>query len=415
MSKSKLIRTVDNQIYFVIFLTLLWTQSILLEYFRGLLLNLPFTSAIAGMIVPLIMIIFFVLSLGTMVEQFKGVDITFTSACLVVYSAHYLLFPNSRYYYDRSAMDFMFATLPFYFVGIALNGEYQTRILNLFYKASVLTVYAFIFYRLFVSGMDSQTLRHGDMSSAYNLLPHVCLICAFLMRKPCASRAIPFALGFLMVLLCGSRGPVLCILVFTAVMFFLNVSLKNPKLWISLILLAAVAIIFGNLIEILIEFARDLASDLGLSTRVLDKYQSGTFAVSDGRVDIRERVMAALAEEPILGLGIYGDRHVAGGQYAHNVFVEILANYGYLIGAIFLICLAVLLLRALRFVHKKKESDSLLILLLLLGCNLKLFVSGTYIAEPFFFFLIGYAASLVRRKRYLEAEQLRSKRIAPRR
>ena len=198
-------------------------------------------------------------------------------------------------------------------------------------------------------------------------------------------------------------------------MFFLNVSLKNPKLWVALILLAAVAIIFGNLIEILIEFARDLASDLGLSTRVLDKYQSGTFAVSDGRVDIREKVMAALAEEPILGLGIYGDRHVAGGQYAHNVFVEILAHYGYLIGAIFLICLAVLLLRALRFVHKKKESDSLLILLLLLGCNLKLFVSGTYIAEPFFFLLIGYAASLVRRKRYLEAKQLRSKRIAPRR
>ena len=136
MSKSKLIRTVDNQIYFVIFLVLLWTRDILLEYFRGLLLNLPFTSAIAGLIVPLIMVIFFVLSLGTMTERLKGVDITFISACLVVYCAHYLLFPDSRYYYERNGTAFLFAALPFYFVGIAINDDdYQTRILELFYKA----------------------------------------------------------------------------------------------------------------------------------------------------------------------------------------------------------------------------------------------------------------------------------------
>ncbi len=414
MSKSKLIRTVDNRIYFVIFLTLLWSRNILLEYFRGLLLNLPFTSAIAGLIVPLVMVIFFVLSLGTMTERLKGVDITFIAACLVVYCAHYLLFPDSRYYYDRNGTEFVFAALPFYFVGVALNDDHQTSILELFYKTSVITIYAFIFYRLFVSAMDSRTLRSGDMNSAYNLLPHVCLVCAFLMRKPCVKRAIPFALGCLMLLLCGSRGPVLCIFVFTTVMFFMNISLKNPKLWIALMLLAAAAVAFGDLIEILIEYTRDIADIFGLSTRVLDKYEVGDFTVSVGRDVIREKVLTAVAEQPIIGLGIYGDRHVAGGQYAHNVFIEILAHYGYLIGVILLVCLAVLLLRALRFAKSQSQPDTILILFLLLGCNLKLFVSGTYMAEPFFFFLIGYSAALVRRKRYMDAALLRSKQIAQR-
>ncbi len=415
MSKSKLIRTVDNQIYFVIFLVLLWTRSILLEYFRGLLLNLPFTSAIAELIVPLIMVIFFVLSLATMTERFKGVDITFISACLVVYCAHYLLFPDSRYYYENSGTDFVFAALPLYFVGVALHDDRQSRILELFYKASIITIYTFIFYRLFVTAMDAQTLRHGDMNGAYNLLPHVCLVCAYMMRKPCARRVIPFVFGCLMLLLCGSRGPVLCILVFTAIMFFMNVSLKNPKLWIGLLLLAAIAIVFGNLIEILINFARDIADSFGLSTRVLDKYVVGDFTTSVAREVIREKVLTGLAEEPILGLGLYGDRHVAGGQYAHNFFVEILAHFGYLIGVILLVCLAVLLLRALRFAQTQKGNDSLLILLLFLGCNLKLFVSSSYMKEPFFFLLIGYAAALVRHKRYMEAEKLRSKQITQRR
>lgn len=414
MSKSKLVRTVDNQIYFVLFLALLWSKSILLEYFRGLLLNLPFTSAIAGLIVPLIMVIFFVLSLGTMTERLKGVDITFVSACLVVYCAHYLLFPDSRYYYERDSVNFVFAALSFYFVGVALHNDYEARILDLFYKISVITIYAFISYRLFVGAMDSRTLRSGDMNSAYNLLPHVCLVCAYMMRKPVASRVIPFILGSLMLLLCGSRGPVLCIFVFTAVMFFMNVSLKNPKLWIALMLLAAAAVVFGDLIEHLIDYTRKIAEIFGLSTRVLDKYEVGDFTVSVGRDVIREKVMTGLAEEPIVGLGIYGDRHVAGGQYAHNVFIEILAHYGYLIGTILLVCLAVLFLRALRFARTLKTPEPLLILFLLFGCNLKLFVSSSYMKSPFFFLVIGYAAALVRRKRYMDATQLRNKQIAQR-
>lgn len=399
MSKSKLIKKADNQIYFTVFVCVLWSRSILMEYLKGLLLKLPIVSAVANIITPLIMIVFFLLATDSMFERLKGVDFVFVLVCLTVFGLEYVLFPSNAPYYDQYAGRFIIAALPFYFVGVALRSGREKELLELLYKISFATIIAFAVYYLLIRELSEEVLRDGDMDAAYNLLPHVCLVFDRCLKKPNAWNISVFSCGSLLLVLMGSRGPVLCLAVFVVVLLLISKRMKHPIFLLVIAAAVVLFVVFGGLLDTLLQWGYYVADELGLSTRVFDKYLAGNLTVSSARTDIRLDILEELRYSPILGLGIYGDCLASGGYYAHNLFVEILAHYGYLIGTILLISLIVLIVRALRYALKQADESQKLIMLLLLGYNVKLFVSSSYLREAFLFLLIGYSVALIRKKR----------------
>ncbi len=407
VQESKLIKKKDQEIYFTILITLLWCNSILLDYVRGFLLKLPLIGLAADMILPILLGAFFLLSMKSILARLSSTDLLIVVGMLVVYFVHWAVYPGVSYYYEGNMGSFLFGRLPLYFVGVAFCSDRQGERLNILYKASILTIYGFTLYHLVLHPLDDFAMSTGDMNSSYNLLPHACLVFYRMMQKPNGWNISSFALSCLLLFMLGSRGPVLCIVVFAAVVLLMGKNVKRPVMFFIIALCAVLLFFFEDLLYMVLNGAYELADTFGLSTRVFDKYLSGDFTVSNSRTQIQDAVMHYLNENPIFGLGIYGDRRVAGGHYAHNIFIEILSHYGYVVGGILLITIATYVVRTYLFASRNGDGVSILVLMLLLGCNLKLVVSGSYLLEPFFFFLIGYCTAQLRRRKEMLREEVK--------
>lgn len=409
--ESKLIKQKDQEIYFTILVILLWCESILLDYLRGFLLKLPFIGLAADMLMPVLIGAFFLLSLKPMMTRLSGTDILIVIGILVVYFVHWAMYPGNSYYYEGNLWPFLLGRLPLYLVGATFCSDRQEERLSILYKASILTIYGFTVYQLVLHPLDEFAMSTGDMNSSYNLLPHACLVFYRMLQKPNGWNISGFVLSCLLLFMLGSRGPVLCIVVFAVVVLLVGKNVKRPVMFFIIALCAVLLFFFEDLLQIVLNWAYNLAETFGLSTRVFDKYLSGDFAVSNSRTQIQDAVMHYLNENPVFGLGIYGDRRVAGGHYAHNIFIEILAHHGYVIGSILLITIGTYVVRTYLFARREGDGVSLLVLMLLLGCNLKLVVSGSYLLEPFFFFLIGYCVTQMRRRKELQNEEAKRKTV----
>lgn len=404
--ESKLIKQKDREIYFTILVVLLWCNSIILDYVRGFMLKLPIIGYAANLILPVILGAFFLLSMKTVLARLSSTDLLIVMGMLVVYFVHWAIYPGNAYYYPENIGPFLLGRMPLYFVGAAFCSERQEQRLTILYKVSILTIYVFTLYHLVLHPLDDFAMSTGDMNSSYNLLPHACLVFYRMMQKPNGWNISAFSMSCLLLFMLGSRGPVLCILVFAVVVLFMGKNVKRVVMFSAIALFVLLAFFFDDLVYTVLNWAYELADTLGLSTRVFDKYLSGDFTVSGSRTQIQDAVMHYLNETPIFGLGIYGDRRVAGGHYAHNIFIEILAHYGYVIGSILLITIATFVIRSYLFASKRGDGVSVLVLMLLLGCNLKLVVSGSYLLEPFFFFLIGYCVAQLRLRKELKRKEI---------
>lgn len=399
MRRNDLIKKIDNRIYFKIFVAMLWSESILLEYIRGAMLNLPIVSMLANYIVPCSMFIVFMMGYKTFTERLRGQDFVFVMTCLVVYVFEFWLYKRNRDYFRISYTEFIIGSLPFYFVGVALRGD-DGEILDWLYKISCVTVVAFALYMSFINQMNSNILRGGDMSSSYNILPHACLTFYYMMKKFNWRRLAIFLLAAVFLLMMGTRGSIVCLLLFVLVVTAITIRFQKPILLLVVAAICVLLISFRGITDFLIDIAYDVGEKFGLSTRVFDKFLSGDFTSSTGRTVIREKIEYYLREYPIVGLGIYGDIFVTKGQYAHNFFLEVYAHFGYLIGTILTVAFSIYVIRSVIYVFKIKDENAQLVTLLLLSCCFKLVVSGSYLREPFFWLMLGYFVSLLRERRY---------------
>ncbi len=411
MRDSKLIKKTDNRIYFKIFVALLWSKEILLNYFRGFLLKIPVLSAASDYIIPVILFLMFLLSFKTISERLSGSDFTFVMACILIYAANWLLFRRNRPYFKKEWVDFLIGSLPFYFVGVALKSDDEGEILKLLHRISCISIVAFCVYVLFVNEMDTFTMRNGDMNSAYNLLPHACLTFYYLIKEFKWHRLLIFLVSGLSLLMLGTRGAVLCLLVFIVLCSAVTIRFKRPIVLLAMAFICILFLAFKELTDMLMDGAYSISERLGLSTRVFDKLLSGDFTVSDARTELRERVQAYILANPLLGLGIYGDRFVSGGQYVHNLLLEIYGQFGMLMGTIITAALLIVSYQGIRNVFKSGDRNGQLIVLLLLGCCFKLSISSSYMREPFFWLLLGYFVAVNRNYRFAERPEQRSRLI----
>ncbi len=405
MRKSKLIKKVDNGIYFKVFLALLWSKEILLNYCRGFLMKVPVLSAASDYIIPAVLFLMFLLSYKIIAERLRGADFVFVMSCVLVYVASYLFFKRNRDFFRIEWMNFLIGGLPFYFVGVALKSDDEGAVLKLLYRISCASVIAFCVYFIFINEMEDVTLRSGDMNSAYNILPHACLTFYYMIKEFKVHRLLVFALSAVSLLMMGTRGAVLCLFVFIVLSTAVTVQFKRPVVLLSMALICVLFVMFKELTDWLIDLAYSIGENLGLSTRVFDKLLSGDFAVSDSRVYLKERVRYYLQAYPFTGLGIYGDRVVSGGQYVHNLFLEIYSQFGILMGTILTVALTALGYRVIRCVFKSGDRNAQLIILLLLSCCFKLVVSSSYLREPFFWLLLGYYIAVIRENKMNERRE----------
>jgi O-antigen ligase len=139
---------------------------------------------------------------------------------------------------------------------------------------------------------------------------------------------------------------------------------------------------------------------MGFSGRVIRMAQQNDLANGNGRDAIAAQIWDGINSQPFFGSGIGGDRLIArsflyqDGTYAHNLFLEVLAEFGYIAGGMLLFMALAVVIRALLLADGAARA----FIIVCVSMSVKLLMSGSYLQEPYFFLLLGCSMSCLHSK-----------------
>lgn len=242
------------------------------------------------------------------------------------------------------------------------------------------------------------TLNGGNQAQymvfSYNMTMHSVFAFLYYFEKRNPLYLFVGVLGFVMILMAGCRGAIVCIAV-SMVLYALFSKMKpfRKMVLIGALLIAVIVVVmnFDGILNYLI----DVAEKLDIDSRTLNKISEGDFFVSVGRNKIRAEVINSF---DIYGHGLYGDRTLTKqNTYAHNLMLEMLSHHGYILGSILM---AVIVIMILRGISSQNRRISFLVIVMMSTGFCKLFFSGSYLhQEPAFYVLLGLCMNSIKERR----------------
>lgn len=368
------------EFFFSCFLGLLWANSILVDYFKAIFMRIPYLSEIREIVVSSIFAIVLVFALPYIINRINSELVLFYFAVACVYLINYLLFPENKEALDDNLVPFLVKSVPLVFIGFSVDLKKHYKLL---YIISVFSIIAKFIYVLIV---PNKMVEEGDMSSSYQLLPHVCLVLVTTFSITNVVNVITSLIGVITIFSFGTRGSIVCLLFLVISYFIIMKKNKRSTLFfpISLLLIICVIFFYSYILELLLS----IVENMGMSTRIFDKMFAGDFLDSNGRDVIQSRLWKSIKENWFIGYGIAADRTIAG-TYAHNLILEFWVSYGVVFGSLVFAIFVISGIRYLQKIRKSKDIDSSLILVLTSSSVIKLFLSGSYLTETFLYLLIG--------------------------
>ena len=199
------------------------------------------------------------------------------------------------------------------------------------------------------------------------------------------------ALSFFMVLTDGSRGPFLCLLMFLAL--YVLAKVRKREQWkkillavFSILLCFMLVLLWQNIASWLVR----VASKAGFSSRTLSMLASGRIKSDSSRSIIFDMCRNRIKNMGFFGLGPFGDRTfiapVYYWGYPHNVALELILDYGWMIALVIMTAIVAGTVRMIRYA----PEPELMVFCILLSCNVKLFISSTYWAEYTFWGMLAW-------------------------
>lgn len=204
---------------------------------------------------------------------------------------------------------------------------------------------------------------------------------------------IAATLSFALTLQNGSRGALLSIGIFLVMILICRrneVDNNNWKLYLLIISVVIISfVIFFNYNLILRSIGESLFK-IGLNSRTISAMINGTMTEDNGRSFITQHAFTAIKDGGFWGLGAYGDRPYIAPYYwwgySHNIFLELISNFGIFLGSLIIIILSYKILKII-FENKNIHYNNLYILFL--SSSAKLLLSDTIWGYPEFWALLG--------------------------
>lgn len=383
---------------FEILLWMLWTSTILMRYVRAVVLRIPIICDFPDVIMTACFVIIILFALRDF--QITAKDILFVLSIYLIFIIECLTRGQNNPYLEKYYFEFPLKTVLLYLVGSSLSAnEREDEIIDHLYVLSMITLpVCFAYNMIFGSPMDENASKYqGSMDLAYHLLPHCCLIAYYAKKKTNILNVALTVFGAFYLMLLGTRGAALMMLL--CVGWTLVMGRNSKKVFVRIIGLCGVvaAFIMSPLYEAFILWMYKMAQDLGLSVRIFDKLLSAGQMDSSGRDALAETLMASVKAHTFWGTGLCSDRIMVG-VYAHNIALELWVEFGVIIGTIILIALIVTLLRG--YLCSAGSAEKGLIIALICSSFLKLFLSGSFMDDRWFFALIGLCVGAIRKSKY---------------
>ena len=246
----------------------------------------------------------------------------------------------------------------------------------------------------------SREVEGEEMGMAYSLLPHLLIVLNSCFRNFKWYSLLIFILGFLRLLGTGNRGSLFC-MAFYLIVFLLLCSHFKYKFFVIALLCTLTAFVVSKE-EFVLGYLRDFFDGFGFNTRFFDMAMNNELTDLNGRDVLSDFFRDKIANGGVFGYGIMGDRVLMNMEngYPHNLAIELLIDFGIPLGGALFIAILSILLGAFKY-SQTTEEKSLLIIFVTVGF-VSLFISDSYLLQPMFFLLIGYAARIIRDNRHKE-------------
>lgn len=317
---------------------------------------------------------------------------------IFIFLSHYVFFPNNREYMNELIFPFFFMCLPMFVYALSLKNWVVLK--DIMKKASLIVfVCGFILSLIILFGIAKIDV-YSMAFSYYMLLPSIMYLDELIDRLSIPAFLISFA-SLISILAIGSRGAVLCASVFILLKLIkpsIQLRLSKVKMYIIFAITTVSIFVLINLQNLLLILYNWLLQ-FGLNSRSITLFLSGEVYLS-GRDNLYQKIISEIYSHPLVGIGIAGDRRVLDGMgvYVHNIFLEILANFGVFIGLFVIFLLIIMVIRI--FFIKDDVSYNMLIIWISLGF-ISLFVSGSYLTDLSFWTFLGLMISyFLKRKEF---------------
>lgn len=236
------------------------------------------------------------------------------------------------------------------------------------------------------------------MTFSYNAL----LPTAFLWTCSFSRFSILLAvIGTLLIFVAGCRGALLCLLL-GVILYYAFFKEMHPvkrflMIFIGSIVFLCLLFFWGQIMNSII----DLLKLMGVSSRNVEKIVNNDFFSDSGRSIYKDYIKKNAGA---IGIGLFGDRSVMHGHYAHSILYELIIDFGWPLGiGLFLSWIAMLIYALV----KADEPGRRLMCVLLPGGCFKLFLSGSFLSqEPAFYMLLGVAFNCIMTYRSMKSEEI---------
>lgn len=232
-----------------------------------------------------------------------------------------------------------------------------------------------------------------NMSFSYALLYPLLFHLDALSRKRDIVHLILSTYQILLILLYGSRGAVLCFSIFIIIKIVLSTKSTVRKTAIVGLGGLTVILFYVNFEAIGNSVLRAMSQN-GYYSRTLNSFFNGSILQSSGRDSIRDKALDMIMRKPWTGWGMGGEIDLLG-TYPHNLFIEVLLNFGILMGGIACILVVANVIRVF-FLHDG-ILQSLLFIYLCAGF-IPLLLSSTYLKQYEFFIFLFLCIQANRKK-----------------
>ena len=374
-------------------ITIIWIQTILLDYFRAVIIRIPFANNFTDAIIVSIYIIPLLFSLKRIGRNIKPADYIAYLLIALLYILDGILNENKVDVLNQYRHLFLIQSLPLFFIGLNLEIE---EIKDRLYWLSIISIYALAFYKMALGGgvSLSQYTWSEDMSSSYKMLPHLLLVILYAIKKPSVINIITLVFGTMFTFSLGTRAPLLIIFIFAIMYTLLFKNWKHPIE--SRFLFGTVGVLIVFFFEELIELLHRITQSWGMSIRLYTYLLRGDFLQTNSRNNIIGIVLQGIKQRPLTGYGFAGDR-LFGIIYSHNIALELWSSFGLIVGTCILAWICLTLFKGIT--SGKSDFEKGFVLLLICATFVKLLISGTYLNEPFLYLLLGYCVKLIREKK----------------
>jgi len=351
-----------------------------------------------------------VVLLKNMYKNLKVDSVILVLILLLLFIYSFIMNIKYKDFYIENGLTLFIMTLPYYFLA-RCGVNYKNIKINLKMIAIVIII-SVVILRFFFSNLifDGNSSEGYSMTYAYICLFPCCLFLGEIFREYNLKDVFFLICSIFLLLSFGSRGAIVSFLIFSSVRIFLFLktikSARKTHLILAVIIFLTLAILVYLFQNSILEFLIYIMKMLNFSTRALESLYFGEIFQDSVRSRLIGYSTELIKEYPFGIGGIFADRIIlsekflgivnltsAQGLYPHNIFLELLLQYGVFLGSIF-IGVNLYILYNIFFKCKNKDLEDLGLLFFGIGF-IQLFFSQSYTFHSFYFVFLGFGMNVV--------------------